>query len=181
MASARDYIFVIPLILAIAVIIYHSMVIAKIVKNGTSISDKTLWLPNTDSAVPMHMAGTDIRGPNKLCRVEPTPSTRDMYGETVTAAKEVPCGDCNKYLSKIGDKCMPMTFQVRLQDSDISEIPTGFCVASATEGDPEYQDMIRECPFRVSPEITLPWRAALEQSDQAEEDPQSLLERFFRL
>ena len=151
MASARDYIFVIPLILAVVVIIYHSIVIAKIVKNGTSISDKTLWLPNTDRAVPMNMAGTDIRGPNKLCRVNAGPGIRDVYGETVTAAKEVPCGDCNKYVYKIGDKCMPMTYQVRLQESDTTDIPTGFCVASATEEDPEYQDMIRECPFRISP------------------------------
>lgn len=148
--SAGDYIFVIPLILAVAVIIYHGIVIAKILKNGTSVSDKTLWLPNMDNIVPMDMAGTDIRGSNKSCRVSPEPNVRDMYGETVTAAKEVPCGDCSKYIHKIGDKCQSMTYQVRLQDSDTMEIPTGLCVAPVSQGEPGYQDTIQECPFRVS-------------------------------
>lgn len=148
--SAGDYIFVIPLILAVAVIIYHGIVIAKILKNGTSVSDKTLWIPTRDVTAPTVMAGTDIRGPNKSCRIDPTPDTRDMYGETVTAAKEVPCGDCSKYIYKIGDKCQSMTYQVRLQDSDTMEIPTGLCVPPASQGEPGYQDTIRECPFRVS-------------------------------
>jgi hypothetical protein len=149
MKSVSDYVFVIPLILAVAVAVFHSVVIAKILKHGTSISDKTLWFPNRDRETPKGMAGTDIRGPNKSCRIEPTPRTRDANGETIETAREVPCGDCSKYVYKIGNKCLPMTYKVHLQDGDTEEIPTGFCVPSASPGDPNYDDMVRECPFRI--------------------------------
>jgi|MDTC01.2.fsa_nt_gb hypothetical protein len=147
--TAREYFFVVPLILAMVVIIYHSVVIAKIMKHGTHITDRTLWLPMRDREIPKDMAGTDISGPSKSCRIEPTPRVRDIRGETITNALEVPCGDCSNYIYKIGKKCIPMTFQVHLQEGDTTQLPTGFCVPSASPGDPEYEEMVGECPFRV--------------------------------
>jgi hypothetical protein len=147
--TAREYYFIGPIILAIFVVIYHSVVIGKILRNGTSITDKTLWLPNRDRKVPKEMAGTDISGPSKYCRVEPTSRVRNLRGEMIREAKEVPCGDCSQYVYKVGKKCVPMTFQVHLQDGDYTQIPTGFCVPQASPGDPEYEELVGECPFRI--------------------------------
>lgn len=147
--DVREYIFVVPLILAMFVIIYHSIVIAKIMKHGTSITDRTLWLPNRDREVPKGMPGIDISGPTKSCRVEPMPRVRDIRGESIIAAREVPCGDCSQYVYKVGKKCIPMTYQVHLQEGDSAQIPTGFCVPMAYPDDPEFEEMVRECPFRV--------------------------------